>query len=408
MRFNTALLHDGYGPEEKTGATMIPIYQSSSFAQKTAEDLEEIFNGNRYGHIYTRISNPTIEAFEKRITCLEGGIAAIACSSGMAAIALAIMNIAKCGDEIISGSGIFGGTYSLFNNFKDFGITAKYSSDNDISSFESCITKKTKLIFIETIGNPKLDVPDIKKLSALAHRHEIPLLVDNTVTTPYLVRPMELGADIVMHSTSKYINGSGNSIGGIIIDSGRFHWKFEKYPTLAEFKKYGPFMYVAKLRKGLFKDLGACISPFNSFLNNVGLETLGLRMEKTCENTLHLAEYLRTNKKVISINYPGLKENEYYNIAKSQFNGRFGGILTIRLGSKDNAFKLINNLKYAANLANIGDVRTIVTHPSSTIFAGNTIQEKELAGVYEDMIRISLGIENIEDLIEDFSQALNL
>lgn len=408
MRFNTALLHAGYGPEEKTGATMIPVYQSSSFAQKTAEDLEDLFKGSRYGHIYTRISNPTIEAFEKRITCLEGGITAIACSSGMAAIALAIMNIVKCGDEIISGSGIFGGTYSLFNNFKDFGITARYASDNDIASFESCINKKTRLIFIETIGNPKLDVPDIKNLSLLAHRHGIPLLVDNTVTTPYLVRPMELGADIVMHSTSKYINGSGNSIGGIIIDSGRFHWEIEKYPTLGEFKKYGPFMYMAKLRKGLFKDLGACISPFNSFLNNIGLETLGLRMEKTCENALRLAEYLRTNKRVISINYPGLEENEYYKVANKQFKGRFGGILTIRLGSKDNAFNLINNLKYAANLANIGDVRTIVTHPSSTIFAGNSVQEKERAGVYEDMIRVSLGIENIEDLIDDFDQALNL
>ncbi|MCX7746487.1 MAG: O-acetylhomoserine aminocarboxypropyltransferase/cysteine synthase [Clostridia bacterium] len=407
MKFNTKLLHGSFSPEEKTGATTTPIYQSSSFKHKTAEELENIFLGTEPGFIYTRINNPTVEAFERRIAFLEGGVGAIACSSGMAAVTLAVLNLLKSGEEIVSGSGIFGGTYSLFQCLEDLGITTKYAEDNRIASFEALINEKTRLIFVETIGNPKLDVPDIKKLSELSKSRGIPLIVDNTVTTPYLLKPFQLGADIVIHSTSKYINGSGNSIGGMIIDSGKFKWDFEKFDSLKNYKKFGVFTYLAKLRKGLFKDFGACISPFNAYLSSLGLETLGLRMDRLCDNALKLAKNLQKNEKVISVNYPGLPENQYHDIANAQFGGKFGAILTIRVGSKENAFKVINTLKYAANLANIGDVRTLVIHPASTIYVNNSPLEKEKMGVCEDLIRISVGLEDIEDLEEDFSQALS-
>lgn len=407
MRFNTSLLHGKYSADEKTGATTVPIYQSSSFKHNTAEQLEKVFQGSEFGYIYTRINNPTIEAFEHRIANLEKGIGAVACASGMAAISLALLNILKSGDEIVAGSGIFGGTFSLFREIENFGIKTSYAHDNAVESFEKCITDKTKVIFIETIGNPKMDVPDIAAIAALAHSRGIPLIVDSTVTTPFIIKPIELGADIVIHSTSKYINGSGNSIGGIIIDSGKFKWDFEKFTNLKEFQKFGPFVYLAKLRKGLFKDFGACISPFNAYLNTLGLETLGIRMQKACNNALELAKFLNSYKGQLHVNYPGLETNAEYKTAKQQFGNKFGAVLTIRVGTKDNAFKVINGLKLALNLANIGDIRTLVIHPASTIYATNTLEEKAMMGIYEDLIRISLGIEDVEDLIEDFTQALN-
>ncbi|PHO07001.1 acetyl-L-homoserine sulfhydrolase [Thermoanaerobacterium thermosaccharolyticum] len=406
MRFNTMLLHLNYGPDEKTGASLTPIYQSTSFSH-SAEELENIFKGSEYGFTYTRINNPTIEAFERRIASLESGIGAVACSSGMAAITLAILNILKTGDEILSSSGIFGGTYELFKDFENFGITVKFAKDNSIDAFKESITNNTKLIYIETIGNPKLDVPDIKNLSVLAHENKIPLIVDNTVTTPYLIRPIEMGADIVIHSTSKFINGHGNSIGGIIVDSGKFNWDFNKYSMLKKFEKYGQFAYLAKLRKGLFRNIGACMSPFNAYLNNLGLETLGIRMERLCQNAYELAVFLKEFDKVLSVNYPGLKESPFHDIAKRQFGDKFGAILTIRVGSKEKAYKMINSLKYAINITNIGDTRTLIIHPSSTILAESSDDEKKFMGVFDDLIRICVGLEDIEDLKEDFKQAID-
>ena len=406
MNFNTALLHGNFAADKKSGATTTPIYQSTAFRHDTAEELENIFRGNEPGFVYTRLNNPTIESFEKRMAYLEKGVGAVACASGMAAITLAVLNILQHGDEILSSSGIFGGTYALFEGFKAFGISTMYVGANDLSHFEAEITDKTRLIFVETIGNPKLDVADIRGISELAHAKGIPLIVDSTVTTPYLVRPVELGADIVIHSTSKYINGSGNSIGGMIIDSGKFKWDIEKYPGFKDYKKYGEFIYLAKLRKSVFKDFGACISPFNVYLTSLGLETLGIRMERLCSSALALALFLRENNKVSFVNYPGLEDNPYHELAKKQFSGKFGGILTIRVGSKENAFKVINNLKYASNLANVGDVRTLVIHPASTIYETNSLEEREKMGVYEDLIRISVGLEDIEDIEEDFQQAV--
>lgn len=407
MKFNTALLHGDFAADQKTGATTTPIYQSSSFRHATAEELENIFEGREPGFIYSRISNPTIEALEKRIAFLEEGVGAVACASGMSAVTLSLLNIIKSGEEIASGSGIFGGTHSLFECFEDFGISARYARDNSVQAFAACINNKTRAIYVETIGNPKLDIPDIKAIAELAHKHGILFVVDNTVTTPYLVKPLKLGADIVIHSTSKYINGSGNSIGGMVIDGGKFKWDFDKYTALKPYKQFGPFVYLAKLRKKLFKDVGACMSPFNAYLSSLGLETLALRMDRLCDNACRLAKRLQGHEKVVSVNYPGLEDNAFHALAREQFGGRYGAILTIRVGSKKNAFTMINSLKYASILANIGDVRTLVIHPASTINVADSVEEREKMGVYEDLIRISVGIEDIEDIEEDFLQALD-
>lgn len=338
---------------------------------------------------------------------MEKGVGAVACSSGMSAVALAVLNLLEQGDELLSSSGIFGGTYSLFTSLADYGIKARFSKESKAAGFAELINEKTRLIFVETIGNPRMDVPDIGAIAELAHAHQIPLLVDNTVTTPYLFRPIEQGADIVIHSTSKLINGSGNSIGGIIIDKGRLPWSAGKFPKLNEMRKqFSFFAYLAKLRKGLHRDIGACMAPMNAYLNGLGLETLGVRMDRACSNALELASFLQNHPEVRWVNYPGLRENPYHDLAARQFGGKFGVILTFGVGSKANAFRFINNLKLAYNLANIGDVRTLVIHPASTIYAANTPEEKTLLGITEDLIRVSVGIEDIRDLLDDFEKAL--
>lgn len=278
MKFNTALLHGDFQGEQNTGATTTPVYQSSAFAHESAEKLEKIFHNQAPGYSYTRISNPTVDAFEKRVTALEGGVASVACASGMAALYNAFCNILRSGDEIVSSASLYGGSIDLFRDLEAFGITTHYVENNDLAAFEAKTNEHTRLYFAETIGNPRLDVTDITALANLAHEHQIPLIIDNTVATAFLVKPLSLGADIVMNSSSKYINGHSNSISGIITDSGRFKWDVEKYPGMADFKKFGPFAYTAKLRNGLFRNTGACLSPQNAFYNCIGLETLGIRM----------------------------------------------------------------------------------------------------------------------------------
>lgn len=406
MKFNTSLLHGGVSRGEKNGATLPPIYQSSAFEQDSAEKLEKIFENKAPGYCYTRVGNPTVTAFEARITQLEGGISTIACASGMAALSYAFLNILQTGDEIISSASLYGGTIDLFRDLEAFGITTKYVENNNWEQIESTVTEKTKVIFAETIGNPRLDVTDIKKLAELAHSHGIPLVIDNTVATAFLVRPLSLGADIVVNSSSKYINGSSNSISGVLTDSGKFKWDAEKYPGMKDYIKYGPMAYTAKLRGGLFRNIGACLSPQNAFLNQIGMETMGLRLERECSNAAELAGWLKENYQDIVVNYPGLSDNPFYDIAAKQFNGYYGAILTVRVGSRERAFKVINTLKLAYKLSNIGDTRTLVIHPSSTISIHSSRKQKEDAGVFDDLIRISVGIEDIEDLKEDFAQAL--
>lgn len=406
MEFNTALLHGDFLGDKNTGSTVTPIYQSSAFCHSSAEELEKIFHNQAPGFSYTRISNPTIDAFEKRMTALEGGIASVACASGMAALFNAFCNILQAGDEIVSSASLYGGSIDLFRDLEAFGITTRYVENNNWEQFEAATNEHTRLYFAETIGNPRLDVTDIKTLSEIAHKHGVPLIIDNTVATAYLVRPLEQGADIVMNSTSKYINGNSDAISGVITDSGKFKWDTDKYPGMKDFKKFGPYAYTAKLRNGLFRNTGACLSPMNAFLNIIGMETLGLRMERICDNALKLAEFFQNEYDDITVNYPGLADSRWHAVATSQLKNGFGGIITIRTGSKERAFKIMNSLKLPLIISNIGDTKTLVIHPESTLNVHSTEEEKATAGVFDDLIRVSVGIEDIKDLIEDFRQAL--
>ena len=403
--FNTGLLH-GTNEKYPQGATQVPIYQSSAFRHDSAEDLEKIFDNKKMGFSYTRINNPTVESFEKRVTMLEDGIGSVACASGMAALTNAFLNILQAGDEIVAACGLYGGTVELFDDLKPFGISVKYVKENKPEAFEAEITEKTRLVFAETIGNPKLDVTDIQAVAEVAHKHDVPLIVDNTVATPYLIQPLKLGADIVVHSSSKYINGSSDAISGILVCGKGLKWDPDRYPGLAPYRKFGPFAYIAKLRNGLFRNTGACLAPQNAFLNNLGLETLGLRMQRQCDNALELARFLQGLGGDIEVNYPGLEESPYHEIAEKQFRNGYGAIVTVRTGSKEKAFSIINSLNIPLIISNIGDTKTLVIHPESTIAAHISDEEKLQYGVFEDLIRISVGIEDIEDLKEDFKQAI--
>ena len=403
--FNTGLLH-GTNEKYPQGATQVPIYQSSAFRHDSAEDLEKIFDNKKMGFSYTRINNPTVESFEKRVTMLEDGIGSVACASGMAALTNAFLNILQAGDEIVAACGLYGGTVELFDDLKPFGISVKYVKENKPEAFEAEITEKTRIVFAETIGNPKLDVTDIQAVAEVAHKYDVPLIVDNTVATPYLIQPLKLGADIVVHSSSKYINGSSDAISGILVCGKGLKWDPDRYPGLDPYRKFGPFAYIAKLRNGLFRNTGACLAPQNAFLNNLGLETLGLRMQRQCDNALELARFLQSLGGDIEVNYPGLEESPYHEIAKKQFKNGYGAIVTVRTGSKEKAFSIINSLKIPLIISNIGDTKTLVSHPESTIAAHISDEEKLQSGVFEDLIRISVGIEDIEDLKEDFKQAI--
>lgn len=407
LKFDTLLVHGGTTPGP-AGATKAPIVQATAFAHETAEELEDIFRGRSVGQIYTRIGNPTTESLERRLTVIEDGIATIVTASGMAAITTAVMTIVRSGDEILSSSSVFGGTFSLFRDtLSNYGVSTRFVDPTDLPALSGAINETTRLIFIETIGNPKMDVPDVAAIAAIAREHGIPLVVDATISTPYLARMKELGADIIIHSTSKYINGTANSIGGAIVDCGTFDWQSAKFPHFAPFyKKYRNFAFTARTRKLIHKDFGACAAPMNSFLFAEGLETLALRMERHCANALELARFLDGHEKVRWVNYPGLPDSPYHEVARRQFGSRFGGILTFGLADRESAFSLINNLQLATNLANIGDTKTLVIHPASTICCDYTPEVKALMGVTEELIRVSVGIEESSDIIEDFAEAL--
>ncbi len=405
MDFNTRLLHGSAVKKYPEGATVPAVAQVSAFAYDTPEQLEKVFNNRAPGYAYSRIGNPTVDAFEQRICELEGGTAAVACSSGMAAITAALMNILQEGDEVIAGSGLFGGTIDLFGDLESFGIKTKFVNHITVEEIAPLITEKTKAVFGEVIGNPGLDVADIRPAADFVHERGIPLLLDSTTATPYLVQPLQLGADIVIHSSSKYINGGGNAISGVIVDGGSFLWDVEKYPRMAEYQKFGAFAYTAKLRSGIWRNMGGCLAPVNAFLNIVGMETLGLRMERICSNAHKLAGAL-SQFEGVTVNYPALPDSPYKEITDRQLGGRGGGIITMRTGSKEKAYRLMNRLKYACNATNIGDIRTLVIHPASTIYAHSTPERRQAAGVYEDTVRISVGIEDANDLICDFTEAL--
>lgn len=409
LRFDSMLIHGGAEPGP-AGATSVPIVQSSSFAYASAEGLEDVFRGRAVGQVYTRLGNPTTEALERRLALLEGGGTAIATSSGMAAITTAVLTILRAGDEILSSSSLFGGTFSLFRDtLSNYGITARFVDPLDLEGVAGAINERTRLLFVETVGNPKLDVPDIPALAHIAHDAGVPIMVDSTVSTPCLATGAQLQADILAYSTSKYINGTGTTIGGVIVDRGVFDWNSPKFPHFEPFhKKYRNFAFTARARKLVHKDVGACAAPFNSYLLTEGIQTLALRMERHCSNALALARFLKGHPKVAWVNYPGLEDSPQHAVASRLYGGRYGGLLTFGTGDKATAFKVINGLGLARNLANIGDAKTLVIHPASTICADYNAEEKALMGVTEDLIRVSVGIEDCRDIVEDFQRALEM
>ncbi|MCD6364527.1 MAG: O-acetylhomoserine aminocarboxypropyltransferase/cysteine synthase [Planctomycetes bacterium] len=409
MRPETLSIHGGFSEDGTTGATAVPIWQTVSYAHKTAQELAGLFEGRLPGYIYTRIANPTTTALEVRLAQLEEAIGCVATASGMAAIASTVMGLVRSGQRIISAAGIFGGTVSLFENtLARFGVETALVDAQDTNGFTNAIDHKTRLVFVETVGNPRMDVPDIPAIARIAHKANIPLVVDNTVTTPAIFRPGQVGADIVIHSTSKFINGHGTAIGGAIIDTGNYDWRkgpFEDIKQLSE--RVGQLAFLAHLRNLIYRDLGACPAPMNSFLMLQGLETLPGRMVKHCENAKKLAQFLQKHPKVPWVNYPGLADNKFYRRVAELFGGQGGGLLTFGLGTKEKAFRFIDSLNLAKNLANLGDARTLVIHPASTIFHEFSAEQKLKMGVTEDMVRVSVGIEDFEDIKADFEQAID-
>ncbi|MBL7188747.1 MAG: O-acetylhomoserine aminocarboxypropyltransferase/cysteine synthase [Phycisphaerae bacterium] len=408
MKVDTLAIHGGFAGDGGSGASAVPICQTVSYAYKTAQALADAFAGRSPGYIYTRIANPTTTALESRLTEFEDGIGCVATSSGMAAIASAVMALVRAGDEIVAAAGIFGGTVSLFQNtLTRFGVKTTFVDVADTSNFADALDDKTKLIFIETIGNPRMDVPDIPAIAEIAHRAGIPLIVDNTVTTPAVFKPGEFGADIVVHSTSKFINGHGTAIGGAIIDAGNYNWRegpFDEIKNLSQ--RVGQLAFLWYLRNVIYRDLGGCPAPMNSFLLLQGLETLPGRMAKHCENAERLAQFLQAHPKVSWVNYPGLKTSRFHDRVTKLFAGRASGLLTFGLGDKEKAFEFIDSLKLAKNLANLGDAKTLVLHPASTIFGEFDADELGSMGVTADMVRVSVGIEDFEDIKADFEQAI--
>ncbi len=405
MKLNTKLLHSKTNKKYSENSTLPPVFQVSAFAYESAEDQEKVFQHKASGYAYTRIGNPTITAFEQRISELEEAAGGVACSSGMGAVTISLLNLLSAGDEIITTSNLYGGTLNLFNDLEKFGIKTHFVSDLVPKELDKHFNDKTRVIFGEVVSNPALQVMDIKSVSAYAHERGIPLIVDATTVTPYVIRPIALGADIVIHSSSKYINGSGNSISGIILDSGKFKWDFDKFPALSDFKKYGNLAYLIRLKTDLWENFGACLSPFNAYLNVLGLETLGLRIEQINKNARALAEALSKTPGV-TVSYLTLDTHPYHDLCNTQLNGYGGGILSFRVGSKEKAFKTLNALKFVTIASNIGDVRTLAIHPRSTLYIKATDEQAAAAGVYEDTIRVSVGIEDSEDLIDDFLQAI--
>lgn len=421
MRENTIALHGGQEIDPTTKSRAVPIYQTTAYGFDSTEHAANLFGLKEFGNIYTRLMNPTTDVLEKRVALLEGGAAALAVASGAAAITYAILNITKAGDEIVASSALYGGTYNFFaHTLKNFGINTIFVNSDNPADFDSAITEKTKLVYIESIGNPKLNVPDFEEIAKVAHNHQIPFIVDNTVPSPYLFKPFDFGADIVVHSATKFLGGHGTSMGGIIVDSGKFDWaKSGKFPQLTEpdpsyggcsfVEVFGNLAYILKARLQLLRDTGAAISPFNSFMILQGIETLHLRMREHSANALKVAQFLQNNKNVSWVNYPGLESHPGYELSQKYFpKGQVALIGFGVKGGKEAGIKFINSVKLLSHLANIGDAKSLVIHPASTTHAQLNSEELIKAGVSEDFIRLSVGIEDVQDIIEDIDQALKI
>ena len=428
LRFETLQLHAGQEPDPVTGSRAVPIHQTTSYVFKNADHAANLFGLREFGNIYTRLMNPTTDVFEKRIAALEGGVAALATSSGQAAQFLALNNILQAGDNFISSSYVYGGTYNQFKvAFKRLGIEARFAEGDDPLNFEKLIDEKTKAIYIETIGNPRLNIPDFKQFAALAQKHDLPLIVDNTFGAGgYLAQPIKHGANIVVESATKWIGGHGTSIGGVIVDGGNYNWGNGKFPQFTEpsegyhglkfwdvFGEGNPLgmpniAFIIRARVEGLRDFGPSQSPFNSFLLLQGLETLSLRVQRHTENALALAHWLESHPSVEFVWYPGLSNNPYHALAKTYLQNGFGGVLQFGIkGGAENGKKFINGLKLVSHLANVGDAKTLAIHPASTTHEQLSEEEQEKSGVLSNMIRISVGIEHIEDIKADFEQSFH-
>jgi len=414
---DSILVHGGQEPDPVTGSIAVPIHQTTAYQFKSTDHAAKLFELKEAGNIYVRLNNPTTDVLEKRVALLDGGIGALAVSSGMSAIFLAVSVLAQAGDEIVALSNLYGGTYNLFSHtFKKFGITVKFVDSENVELVKKAITPKTKAVYGEIFGNPKLNTPELEKLAKIAHDNGLPLIVDNT-STPYVCRPFDFGVDIAIYSATKYLGGHGTSAAGVIVDSGKFNFNNGKFPQIAgpdasyhglDFAKaFGKFAYLTKIRAGLNRDIGAILSPFNSFLILQGLETLHLRMPKHNDNALAVAKWLKKNKNVAWVNYPGLADNKEHKHAKKYFSG-YGGPLVgfgVKGGAKQGK-KFINALQLISHVTNLGDAKTLATHPASTTHQQLSEKERLSAGVTPDYIRLSVGIENVQDIIADLDQAL--
>ncbi len=420
-RFDTLQVHAGQKPDPATGSRAVPIYQTTSYVFKDADHAARLFALQEAGNIYTRIMNPTTDVFEQRLAALEGGVAALGLASGSAAVTYSIMNIAGAGDEIVAASTLYGGTYNLFlYTLPKYGIKTVFVDPDDPENLRSAINEKTKAVFIESIGNPGINIIDIETVARIAHDNGLPLIIDNTFATPYLLRPIEYGADIVVHSATKFIGGHGSSIGGAIVDGGKFDWIGSgRFPGLTEPDpsyhgvRYaidvGAPAYVAKTRVQLLRDTGAALSPFNSFLFLQGLESLSLRVERHVGNALKIAAWLNDHPLVAWVNYPSLPGNKYYDLAQKYLPRGAGSIFTFGIkGDIDKAKRFINNLELFSNLANVADAKSLVIHPATTTHSQLSEEDQKLAGVTPDQIRLSIGIEDVEDLIFDLDNALKI
>lgn len=419
FKFDTLQVHAGQKADPATGSRAVPIYQTTSYVFENVEHASDLFALKKEGNIYTRIMNPTTDVFEQRIAALEGGVGALAVASGSAAVTYSILNIAGAGDEIVAAGTLYGGTYNLFGStLPKYGVNTTFVDPDKPENFRKAVNSRTKALYIETIGNPGINLTDIEAVANIAHENGIPLIVDNTFGTPYLIRPIEFGADIIVHSATKFIGGHGTSIGGVIVDSGRFDWaKSGKFPGFTQpdpgyhdvvyTDTFGAAAFIVKARVQLLRDTGACISPFNSFLLLQGLETLSLRVERHVANAVKIAGFLKDHPLVSWVNYPSLKGSKYYDLAQKYLPKGAGSIFTFGIkGGLEAGKKFIDSLEIFSLLANVADAKSLVIHPASTTHAQLSEEDQRLAGVSPDMIRLSIGIEDAEDLIWDLDQAL--
>jgi O-acetylhomoserine (thiol)-lyase len=422
--FETLSVHAGYSPDPTTKAVAVPIYQTVAYAFDSAQHGADLFDLKVPGNIYTRIMNPTQDVLEQRLAALEGGIAALALASGQAAVTYAVLTITEAGDNIVASSALYGGTYNLFaHTLPQYGIQTRFADYRKPESFEPLIDSKTKAVFVESLGNPQGNITDLERIAEIAHRHGVPLIVDNTVPTPYLSRPFKHGADIVVHSLTKYLGGHGTSVGGAIVDSGKFPWAEHKerfrrlnepdvsYHGVVYTEALGPAAYIGRARVVPLRNTGAAISPFNAFLILQGIETLSLRMDRICENTLSIARYLKKHDKVAWTNYAGLEDHPDHALVKRYLSGKASGLLTFGLKGpagqgRERGARFLDALQLFTRLVNIGDVRSLATHPASTTHRQLTPVELEKAGVSEDTVRLSVGLEHIDDLLADLGSAL--